>query len=624
MTRSTSMPSTRSKPQARLGARAGDASEAPTVPVLALELILASPQPMYVVAADGRVVVANAAFRAIRAPGGAPAEALTAPDMAARVLTEGRVVEQTVAAEVGDATRLYAAIHAPIFDDAGAVVAVGGHYRDFTLEARAERHAEALSDRLDDLIRLLSDWVWEVDAEFRFTSLSPRAMAALGLPPAALKSRVLFDIGSFTGERGGGPTTATRSPFRDQVFRSTALDGQGRYNRLTGVPVFDGGGRFAGFRGVGTDITAELAAESRAEDAQKRLIDAVEAISEGLALYDASDRLILGNRRFGEMFPEVAGGESGMSFEALLHASRMDAELAEHEREARIAERLSRHREPLGAIEQPISGGRWVLINEQRTRDGGIVSVYTDITELKRREAALAGAEAMERAARQAAEAANRAKSSFLANVSHELRTPLNAVIGFSEIMMGETYGPLGVPRYVEYVRDIHESGRHLLNLINDLLDFSKAEAGKLSLRDGDVTVTAVVTRARRFTDAMARQGGVALVEDIPADLPRLRADERRIAQMLTNLLSNAIKFTPEGGSVTIRARHEADGGLSLAIEDTGAGMRAEDIPGVLEPFVQLEDSLTRRHQGTGLGLPFTRSLIELHGGRLDLASEPG
>ncbi len=614
------MPSTRSKPQSRQRATGIGESEAPA---LAAELILASSEPMYLAAADGRVLLANAAFRALRARAGTPAEALSAPDEAARVIADGRAVEQTITVELGDATRLYAATHTPIVDDDGVVVAVGGHYRDITLRTRAERHAEILSDRLDDLIRLLSDWVWEVDAEFRFTSLSPRAMAALGQPPAALKGRTLFEIGGFTGERGA-PTTATRSPFRDQVFCSTAPNGQKRTSRLTAVPVFDDGGRFAGFRGVGTDITSQLAAEGRAEDAQKRLVDAVEAISEGLALFDADDRLILSNRRLGEMFPEVVGNDAfGKSFEDLLRASGAYADLPEPERETRIAERLRRHRQRRGAFEQPIAGGRWVLIDEQRTRDGGTVSVYTDITGLKRREAALAGAEALERAAREAAEAANRAKSSFLANISHELRTPLNAVIGFSEIMIGELYGPVGAPQYTQYVRDIHDSGRHLLSLINDILDFSKAEAGKLKLNDGVVTVAAVVGRARRFIDAMARQGGVALVEDIPGDLPRLSADERRVAQMLINLLSNAIKFTP-GGGVTVRARHEVDGGLSLAVEDTGAGMRAEDIASALEPFVQLEEPLTRRHQGTGLGLPFTRSLIELHGGRLELASAPG
>jgi signal transduction histidine kinase len=421
------------------------------------------------------------------------------------------------------------------------------------------------------------------------------------------------------------PGPASRSPFSDQEFRSVDIDGETRYNRLTGVPMFDATGTFCGYRGDGTDITAQVQAESRAAHAQMRLVEAIEALSEGFALFDAKDRLVLSNQRFRELYPALANlSRPGVTFETLLRHSPEYAALPEHERDEHIAARLAAHASPGEALMEQTADGRWVLINEQRTRDDGVVVTYTEVTELKRREQELARAEGVQREARESAEAANQAKSSFLANVSHELRTPLNAVIGFSEIIKNELYGPIGVPQYLEYVRDIHESGRHLLNLINDILDFSKAEAGKLTLHESEISLPAVIARCRRFVEEMALAGGVALAEDLPATIPGLRADERKVKQMLLNLLSNAVKFTPGGGTVTTRVRIDPDGALVLAVTDTGKGMTRDEIPKALSPFVQLEDALTRRHQGTGLGLPLTRSLIELHGGTITVESAVG
>ena len=239
-----------------------------------------------------------------------------------------------------------------------------------------------------------------------------------------------------------------------------------------------------------------------------------------------------------------------------------------------------------------------------------------DITEVK--EATLAMAIAKEEA-----EIASRAKSSFLANVSHELRTPLNAVIGFSEMIQNETFGPVGDSHYCEYAKDIHDSGCHLLSLINDILDVSKIEAGKFELHEETVALPRIVTSALRFVRERARMGRISLNADLPYDLPLVFADERSMKQVLLNLLTNAVKFTPEGGKVSVRAGCSDAGEVWVQVEDTGIGISEENLPLILEPFSQVESHLSRRYEGTGLGLPLTKRLVELHDGRFDLQSVP-
>jgi signal transduction histidine kinase len=208
--------------------------------------------------------------------------------------------------------------------------------------------------------------------------------------------------------------------------------------------------------------------------------------------------------------------------------------------------------------------------------------------------------------------------------MSHELRTPLNAIIGFSEMMQREVLGPLGNEQYRTYVSDIYTSGTHLLQIINDILDLSKAEAGKLTLEEAVFDIRDPIRSVGQLTSVRIREAGLSEAIDIPADIPLLRGDERKTMQMVLNLVTNAVKFSPDGGRIEIICRADPENGLSITVTDNGIGIAEKDLGRVLEAFEQADSSLSRKQQGTGLGLPLVRAMMELHGGRLDLASTVG
>ncbi|MBX6320769.1 MAG: PAS domain-containing protein [Rhodospirillaceae bacterium] len=252
------------------------------------------------------------------------------------------------------------------------------------------------------------------------------------------------------------------------------------------------------------------------------------------------------------------------------------------------------------------------------------IGVITDVTAKIRAEESLRAHQQALYAAKEQAELASRSKSEFLANMSHELRTPLNAVIGFSEIMEMEVFGPLGAPQYRDYAHDIKASGMHLLSLINTILDLSKIEAGKFELHPEDLSLPEAVESCLRLVKDRACANRLRLVTELATGLPPLHADERALKQILINLLSNAVKFTPPGGTVTVAARLDADDAVLLSVADTGIGIAEKDIPKALEPFGQVDGALNRKQAGTGLGLPLVKQLAELHGGGIEISSKLG
>jgi signal transduction histidine kinase len=257
---------------------------------------------------------------------------------------------------------------------------------------------------------------------------------------------------------------------------------------------------------------------------------------------------------------------------------------------------------------------------ESRTTDemGTLIDGFNDmLVQVQARDHALQGA-------RRQAESANRAKSEFLANMSHELRTPLNAILGFSEIAVSEVFGPLGHEKYSEYLNDIHHSGSHLLEVINDILDISKIEFGTTKLHEEQCAVQELIDSALRLITERAKQANLNLIAEVEPDLPEIMVDPRLVKQCLLNLLSNAVKFTPADGRISVKAFREPLGSISISVTDSGIGIAKGDIERVKSPFEQVDTSLSRKYEGTGLGLPLVNSFVQLHGGSLDIDSRVG
>ena len=437
---------------------------------------------------------------------------------------------------------------------------------------------------------------------------------------------------------------SSRIDHIDQTFRMQHTDGHWIWLRVRCE--LSQGAADAGMHliGIAVDITEQKSLAEKTVEADLRLRDAIETIPEAFVLWDAGDRLVLCNSHFQRLhkLPDSAV-TPGTSYETVIEVGSMP------EVRSRVHETGS---QTPGArtFEAQLEDGNWLHISERRTKDGGYVSVGTDITRIKEHEQKLVDNDLRLRATvidlkrsqaeleRQAleladlaekysrektrAEEANQSKSKFLANMSHELRTPLNAIIGFSEIMESGMFGTLGSEKYQEYSHDILTSGHYLLEVINDILDMSKIEAGRMKLDMEPLDLSKTLAESLRVVSGRAEDKSLVVDADIEGTISVV-ADRRAIKQIIVNLLSNAVKFTPDGGKVVVRTRLLSDK-IVLMIADTGIGIAPQSLAQLGRPFEQVESQLTKTYHGSGLGLAIARSLTNLHGGSMRLRSKLG
>ena len=431
-------------------------------------------------------------------------------------------------------------------------------------------------------------------------------------------------------------------PAIDQEFRMRHSDGHWVWLRARCELCEAPGEEAPHLVGIAIDITEQKINDRLNQEAELRLKDAIENISEAFVLWDADNKLVMSNSKYQQFHNLPASAcVPGASYEDVTMAAKEPA----------IRHRISTQKNNRGegkTFEVRLDGGKWLHINERRTKDGGFVSVGTDITTLKQHGERLSASERelmntvrdlqksrmtlelqSQRLAdlaekysqeKNRAEEANRSKSEFLANMSHELRTPLNAIIGFSEIMEQQFFGPIGTEKYLEYAEDINRSGQFLLEVINDILDMSKIEAGRVHLDLQELHLAEVIEEALRIASPRATQDDIELINTVTGD-DIIEADKRALKQVLINLLTNAIKFTPVNGRVTISGAANEEGYV-ITIKDNGIGISAKDIEKLGQPFAQVESQLTKSKGGSGLGLAISRSLVEMHGGSLAINSQ--
>jgi adenylate cyclase len=361
--------------------------------------------------------------------------------------------------------------------------------------------------------------------------------------------------------------------------------------------------------------------------AQEQLMEAIEAVSEGFMLYGPDDRLVICNSKYRELFSGIdIQLAAGTAYEEIVRATVAAGKIIEAKgrEEEWIGERIERHRNPSGPEIQERAGGRWLKISERRTREGGVVGVFTDISDIKAREFELAELVKSLAEARDQALRATESKSRFLANMSHELRTPLNAIIGITE-MLQEDAEALDDAEMVEPLSRITRAGRHLLHLINEVLDLARIEAGKFELHLETFAIEKVVQEAVAMVQTLAEKNRNRLRLQCVGDIGPIHADIARVRQALLNLLSNACKFT-EAGEVTVTlgpAILEGESWVSIAVADTGIGMTPDQISRLFHEFNQADSSIARKYGGTGLGLAITQRLVTLMGGRIRIESAP-
>nr|WP_242480541.1 PAS domain-containing hybrid sensor histidine kinase/response regulator [Rhodovibrio sodomensis] len=508
---------------------------------------------------------------------------------------------------------------------AAALLLVGVSYLGATVARLGRQHAEAREtrQRLADVVELAADWVWETDTDNRFTYFSHRFEQVTGLSRElfvgfnreGLAARDGFFANEWTDHL---ETIRARAPFYGFRYSYVHQDGRRYVFQINGKPLFDRKGRFLGYRGTGTDLTETVTARADADAAEAHARDVLDSALDAFFSIDSDGVVVDWNQAAEQMFNWSREEVLGRPAAALIVPG---AELDAH----------------WSMMAQLRAGDAWFLNTRVRTtarrRDATVFPCELAITETWTPRGRTFNAfmrditdrEAHQQAiehARYEAEVASKSKSEFLAAMSHELRTPLNAVIGFSDLLVSCPHLP--EEQRLEYLCDIRESGNHLLELINDVLDLSKIEAGRLDLSEEPVDLADLANACIRLLGERAQSALLELRHDVPEDLPPVLADKTRIKQVLINLLSNSIKFTEPGGQVSLSARLDPEGRMRLSVADSGVGMAPEELARAFEPFAQLDNVYSRRQQGTGLGLALVRTLSQLHGGKLEVDTEPG
>jgi PAS domain S-box-containing protein len=507
----------------------------------------------------------------------------------------------------------------PIFDPEGAFCGYCGVSKDVTAQLEAERSLRESEQRFKQLFEAASDYFWEMDAELRLTYLSSNFEAIFGMPAGPLLGRRLSETPGFAVEpemsRQFFAAISARKPYRDLVFFRRLDDGTQHWVKVSGVPVFGEAGEFRGYRGVGSDITAHRFAAEAARLAQGRLEDAVAHVRQPFVLYDAAHCVLALNQAFVDL-------HRGPDAESFAYKGASCREIAQQrlrcgfyaagpEDEAIDLATLLARQERDGEHVYHLSDDRWMLVDHRRLPGGGSLDLWTDITAIRRA---------------RTAEAANRAKSEFLARMSHELRTPLNAVIGYSEMLLEDAEAEGRQEQQIGDLRRINSAGKHLLSLVTDVLDLSKIEAGKMELAAQPFDLGGLIDDVLATCRPLVMQNGNELVLERGAELGTVIGDPTKLRQVMLNLLSNAAKFTKQGRISLAPARERAAGGdwISIAVRDTGIGVSRENLPKLFQNFSQVEASTASRLGGTGLGLALSQKLCRLMGGEITVESEPG
>jgi len=526
-----------------------------------------------------------------------------------------------------------------IYDADGSIREIQGVGRDITARRQMESDLQASEHRLRLALESIPDAFALYDADDRLVLHNSKYIEYDICPPGVVPLGMTFEeIARHMAKSSVVPVASKDDPeawlqYRLDRHRNPPAEPvevevtTGRWLRVSEQRTADGG-----YVGTWSDIT-------RLKNAEQRLLSAIGAFSEGFVLFDKDEKIALFNHRFLDLHPRIATSiRVGTKLEDLLRAGLASGQFNDVEDpDAWLAEELAAARKPgASVVEHRLADNHWIMLSRSPLPGGGFVGLITDLTEMKSREAELERtqeklrhqtqsltqlAEQL-RSARIAAETANQAKSRFLAHMSHELRTPLNAILGFADVIRQHMFGEISPSRYRDYAQYIHESGSHLLEMINDVLDLSKIEAGKFELKIEALDAAHIAQSGSKLVAGMAKENGVHLIVD--GDIcPVIYGDSRAVKQIIINLLSNGVKFTARGGYVTLQIRQVGEIGAEIVVTDTGIGMSKEDIEKAMDPFGQIDGTLARRHRGTGLGLPLVKNLAEMQKGFINIDSAP-